>query len=150
LLTRTDLAQSQPTLLDKKLQVTNVASDLTTPISMAFLGSNDFLVIEKNTGKVKRIINGDLDSTVLDLAVNFASERGLLGIALHPQFPANPGVYLYWTCSSAEPTDTFVPSTTECPDTPALGDDTDAILRVPLLGNRVDRFTWDGTALTFD
>ena len=37
------------------------------------------------------------NSTVLDLPVNSGSERGLLGIALHPDFPSNPGVYLYWT-----------------------------------------------------
>ena len=28
--------------------------------------------------------------------------------------------------------------------------DTDEILQVPLLGNRVDRFTWNGSTLTFD
>jgi len=28
--------------------------------------------------------------------------------------------------------------------------DTDEILQVPLLGNRVDRFTWNGSSLTFD
>jgi len=142
----------EPTLVDHNLKVSSVIDSLVTPISMAFLGSNDFLVLEKNTGKVIRLINGEVDSTVLDLAVNFASERGLLGIALHPQFPANPGVYLYWTCSSPAPPTTapFVPTETECPDTPALGADTDAILAVPLLGNRVDRFVWDGSALTFD
>ncbi|MFL6813531.1 MAG: PQQ-dependent sugar dehydrogenase, partial [Bradyrhizobium sp.] len=69
---------------------------------MAFLPSKhtqitDILVLEKSTGKVQRVVNGALQSTVLDLAVNSASERGLLGIALHPRFPHNPGVYLYWT-----------------------------------------------------
>jgi aldose sugar dehydrogenase len=61
---------------------------------MAFLGPNDFLILEKNTGQVKRVVNGVVQGVVLDLSVNFASERGLLGIALHPDFPANPGVYL--------------------------------------------------------
>ncbi|MGH2625312.1 MAG: PQQ-dependent sugar dehydrogenase, partial [Anaerolineales bacterium] len=51
--------------------------------------------------------------------------------ALHPQFPANPGVYLYWTESST-------------------GADSGNLADVPLLGNRVDRFVWDGTSLTFD
>jgi glucose/arabinose dehydrogenase len=47
-------------------------------------------------------INGMLQTTpALDLAVNSASERGLLGIALHPRFPRNPRVYLYWTESTA-------------------------------------------------
>jgi hypothetical protein len=40
----------------------------------------------------------------LTLAVNSASERGLLGIPLHPDFPANPGVYLYWTSIAPPPT----------------------------------------------
>ena len=46
---------------------------------MAFIGNNDFFVLEKNTGQVKRIVNGAVHSTVLDLGVNFASERGLGG-----------------------------------------------------------------------
>jgi glucose/arabinose dehydrogenase len=119
---------------------------------MAFLGSNDILVLEKASGNVKRVVNGSVQSTVLDLAVNSASERGLLGIALHPNFPVNPGVYLYWTCSAPPPpaANPFFPTQTECPDTPATGADTNNVLAVPLLGNRVDRFIWNGTTLVFD
>jgi aldose sugar dehydrogenase len=120
-----------PTVEDRNLAVRAVASDLVTPISMAFLASNDLLVLEKNTGRVQRIVDGAVHSTVLDLAVNFGSERGLLGIALHPDFPMDPGVYLYWTESTT-------------------GDDTSVLSQTPLLGNRVDRFVWDGAALTFD
>ena len=123
--------QDGPTLVDPKLQVRTVVENLNQPTSMAFLGVSDFLVLEKPTGQVQRVTNGVLASTVLDLAVNSFSERGLLGIALHPNFPANPGVYLYWTetlsdVDSTEPAD------------------------VPLLGNRVDRFVWNGTTLTHD
>ena len=88
---------------------------------------------------------------MLDLGVNFASERGLLGIALHPNFPANPGVYLYWTCrSTALPADPFFPDETRCLDANMFAADTEEILQVPLLGNRVDRFVWNGSTLTFD
>jgi glucose/arabinose dehydrogenase len=89
---------------------------------------------------------------VLDLAVNFASERGLLGITLHPNFPTNPGVYLYWSCISPAPPaeNPYVPTETVCPNPPAQGADTNNLLATPLLGNRVDRFTWNGSALTFD
>ena len=90
-----------------------VASGLVTPISLAFLGEDDLLVLEKNTGKVQRVVDGEVQSTVLDLAVNVGSERGLLGIALHPDFPTNPGVYLYWTESSTDE-DTAVLSETRC------------------------------------
>jgi glucose/arabinose dehydrogenase len=134
------------------LAVRTVVSGLTTPTTMAFLGENDFFILEKDTGRVKRVVNGAVSATVLDLAVNNSSERGLLGIALHPNFPSNPGVYLYWTCTAPPPPadNPFVPTLSECADPPATGADTGNILAVPLRGNRVDRFVWNGSALTYD
>jgi aldose sugar dehydrogenase len=133
-----------PTVLDPNLEVRTVASGLAAPTSMAFLSTrdaSDFLVLEKNTGRVERVTSG-FRTTVLDLAVNNFSERGLLGIALHPDFhdrnPRTPQyVYLYWTESTATDAggnrvDTNVPGAT------------------PLLGNRVDRFVWNGSSLTLD
>jgi aldose sugar dehydrogenase len=120
-----------PIMLHPRLGVRPVVSGLMLPTTMAFLSSNEFLVLEKNTGKVQRVVGGVIQSTVLDLAVNFGSERGLLGIALHPDFPTNPGVYLYWTEST-------------------IGEDTNVLSETPLLGNRVDRFVWDGASLTPD
>ena len=50
-------------------------------------------MLEKASGQVKRVIGGVVQATpVLDLAVNSASERGLLALALHPNFPATPQV----------------------------------------------------------
>jgi aldose sugar dehydrogenase len=146
-------AQSNgPTLLVPNLAIREVESDFVTPIAMTFIGPNDILLLEKNTGQVKRIVNGSVQGTVLDLGVNFASERGLLGIALHPDFPTNPGVYLFWSCQGTPPPteNPFFPVESQCPDTPQLGADNDDLLAVPLLGNRVDRFTWNGSTLTFD
>jgi glucose/arabinose dehydrogenase len=120
-----------PTLVDPTLAVRTVTSGLVQPTGMAFLGPNDLLVIEKASGKVQRIVNGSIQSTPLDLAVNSASERGLLGITLDPRFPSMPFVYLYWTES------------TTGADSTVLGETT-------LLGNRVDRYLWDGKTLTFD
>ena len=141
-----------PAMLHPRLDVREVAGGLALPTAMAFIGPNDILVLEKNSGRVQRIVGGALHSTALDLAVNSASERGLLGIALHPRFPSRPFVYLFWTCQAAPPNpDTpFTPSATECDDVPALGADTNNINAVPLLGNRVDRFLWDGATLRFD
>jgi glucose/arabinose dehydrogenase len=124
-------AQDTPSLVDPNLRVRTVIENLDQPISMAFLGPNDFFVLEKATGQVKRVVNGVVQNTVLDLAVNSGSERGLLGITLHPNFPAAPHVYLYWTESTT-------------------GADTDVLSETPLLGNRVDRFVWNGSMLTFD
>ena len=139
-----------PTMLDPQLNVRTVVSGLTTPTTMAFLSANEFLVLEKNTGKVQYILDGALHHTALDLAVNTNSERGLLGIALDPDFDSNGAVYLYWSCIAPPSGDPFAPSQTECADTPELGADSGDVLAVPLLGNRVDRFLWDGETLTFD
>ena len=122
-------------VLDANLQVTPVINTgLTQPIGLVFLGPSDMLVLEKGSGQVKRAINGVLQpNPVLDLAVNSASERGLLSLALHPQFPTTPWVYVRWTESST-------------------GADTNNISEVPLLGNRVDRFVWNAanSTLTMD
>src|SRR5262245_64991586 len=98
-----DISQAQtvlPTMLVPTLNVRAVVTGLVTPISMAFIGTNDILVLEKNTGRVQRVTDGQVRGTVLDLAVNFGAERGLLGIALHPNFASNHAVYLYWTSST--------------------------------------------------
>jgi glucose/arabinose dehydrogenase len=122
-------------MLDPNLQVTTfigAGAGLVQPIGIAFIGQNDAFILEKGSGQIKRAINGVLQpAPVLDLAVNSASERGLLSIALHPNFPALPFVYVRWTESST-------------------GADTAVVSEVPLLGNRVDRFIWNGSTLTMD
>ena len=63
-----------------------------------FLSLNDYLVLEKASGQIKRVINGVIQPTpVLDLVVNSNSERGLLSMVLHPNFPATPFAYVRWT-----------------------------------------------------
>jgi uncharacterized repeat protein (TIGR01451 family) len=126
-----DAPPPSPILLDQNLSVKRIVNGLDQPTSMAFLGANEFFVLEKATGKVQHIFNGQMLPVAIDLAVNNASERGLLGIALHPNFPATPFVYLYWTESST-------------------GVDTSNTDEIPLLGNRVDRFVWNGSTLTLD
>jgi glucose/arabinose dehydrogenase len=123
--------EAGPTILHPRLNMRTLVTELVTPTSIAFVDVDRLFVLEKNTGKVLDVVDGVVDSTVLDLAVNFGSERGLLGIALHPSFPDTPFVYLYWTES-------------------ITGADTDVLSETPLLGNRVDRFVWDGSSLTFD
>src|SRR5512145_3221719 len=65
-----------PTMLDPQLGVRPVVSGLITPTTMAFLGENEFLVLEKNTGIVQHVVDGAVQGAALDLAVNFFSERG--------------------------------------------------------------------------
>ena len=124
-------AAATPTMLDPNLTVSTVVTGLDQPTSLAFLGLNDFLALEKATGKVQRIVNGAIQGAVLDLPVNSASERGLLGITLHPQFATNKFVYLFWSESTT-------------------GSDSLNLNEIALLGNRVDRYVWNGSVLTFD
>ena len=128
-------ADSIPTeMLDPNLTVsTLIDSGISQPIGVVFMRStSDYLILEKASGQVKRVLNGVLQpAPVLDLAVNSNSERGLLSMALHPKFPATPYVYIFWT-------ESFV------------GADTNVVSEVALLGNRVDRFIWNGTTLTQD
>jgi len=57
-----------PRLVDKNLGVRTVIANLEQPTSMAFIGTNDILVLEKASGKVQRVVNGALTATALDLA----------------------------------------------------------------------------------
>lgn|GEM_PF-552866 len=118
---------SGQTVNDPNLRVTELVGGLSQPTAMAFIGANDILVLQKGDGRVRRVINGVLQpGQVLDVAVHNSSERGLLGIALHPNFPTTPLVYLYYTESGT-------------------GADTGGA-SIPL-GNRVYRYTWNGGAL---
>lgn len=97
----TSLALAAPTPKDRALSITEITSGLIGPTTMAFIGTDDILVLQKDDGQVRRVIAGVLQTgAVLDVAVDNASERGMLGIALHPNFPASPYVYLYYTESS--------------------------------------------------
>jgi glucose/arabinose dehydrogenase len=123
------------TILDPNLQVTvELNAGITQPIGIVFLGLNDYLVLEKASGQIKRVINRVIQpDPVLDLAVNSNSERGLLSMVLHPSFPDVPFAFVRWTESST-------------------GSDSGVVGEVPLTGNRVDRYIWDGSksTLTFD
>jgi glucose/arabinose dehydrogenase len=73
-----------PMVYDQNLQITQPTTEpLNFPTGIDFLGQDDILVIEKNTGQVKRILDGEiLNEPVLDVNVASESERGLLGIAI--------------------------------------------------------------------
>ena len=92
------LSPNGPTVNDDTLTVEEIVNDLEFPTSMAFLGPNDILVTEKNTGKVMRITNGYLSpQPVLDVPVANAIERGLLGIAVAKQPDGTIFVFLSYT-----------------------------------------------------
>jgi len=89
-----DKSLELPMVNDSQLQIQEYATGFKFPTGMNFLGPDDILVLEKNTGKVKEIKNGTVVGTVLDVNVANVSERGLLGIAISdkPRY-----VFLFYT-----------------------------------------------------
>jgi glucose/arabinose dehydrogenase len=76
-------AKADPVVNDPSLQVEPVVTGIKFPTSMTFLGPDDILVLEKNQGTVRRIVNGNmLAEPLLDVNVANKEERGMLGIAV--------------------------------------------------------------------
>lgn len=97
-----------PVLKDSSLKLDTIFNGLQFPTSMAFLGPGDILVLEKNEGTVRRILNGAmLPEPLLQVNVSTESERGMLGIAIAENVTSNKThVFLYYTESSESGSDT--------------------------------------------
>jgi glucose/arabinose dehydrogenase len=95
---------SLPHINDPNFKAELVVKGLKHPTSMAFLGLDDILVLEKDSGKIKRIVNGVmLKEPILDVNVANKNERGMLGIAVAPTQDKNTSttyVFVYYTESS--------------------------------------------------
>src|SRR5918994_4638881 len=91
--------EEQPSIKDPNLGVQLVSSDaLELPTSMAFLGPNDILVLEKEKGTVQRIVNGKLlPAPILTVAVASQVERCMCGIAVSKSDSGTVYVFLYFT-----------------------------------------------------
>lgn len=89
--------EGKPKLFDSNLKISTVAEGLSTPTTMAFIGHGDILVLEKDTGMVKRIVNGKiLAKPVLDINVANSIERCMCGIAAS-QDSSTTYVFLFYT-----------------------------------------------------
>ena len=111
-------ANDQPIITDPNLEVEQVVEGLELPTTMAFLGPNDILVLEKDKGTVQRIVSGNImPEPLLDVNVATTNERGMLGIAVTSEknllhgnqsssssstITTNPYVFLYFTESGSE------------------------------------------------
>jgi glucose/arabinose dehydrogenase len=96
---------------DQSLNVETFVEGLNLPTSMAFLDSNNILVLEKD-GLVRLVSNGQLQpQPVLELPVDSQSERGVLGIAVQEDTNTNnnsnqnmdtKNVFLYYTAADQD------------------------------------------------
>ena len=80
---------------------TAVTAALANPTAMALAPDGRFFITQQG-GALRVVKNGALLPTpFLDLAVDDAGERGLLGVALDPGFAGNQFVYVYYTTPNA-------------------------------------------------
>lgn len=92
------LASPAPAIPSKS-EVRTYKRNLNFPVDMAWVkGTRRMFYTEKNTGKI-RILDGRRlrKRACADLDVSADGERGLLGIALHPNFKKNHYLYVYYT-----------------------------------------------------
>jgi glucose/arabinose dehydrogenase len=75
-------------------------TDADFPIAVDFAPDGRIFYTEKATGRVRIVKNNALlDAPFVTVNVSSISERGLLGIALHPDFANNGFVYVFYTRS---------------------------------------------------
>ncbi len=94
---------SLQTLPRAKVEAEKLTEGFTFAVKMAFLPDGRLLVTEKETGYV-RLVNADFSlhpEPVADVAVNYLKERGLMGIAVHPEFSKNGYAYIYYVASTS-------------------------------------------------
>jgi glucose/arabinose dehydrogenase len=133
-------AEETPSVNDQNLQIDLVVKGLELPTAMDFLDSDDILVLEKDNGMVRRIINGNLlKEPVLDVSVANKYDRGMLGIAVSRNHSNNSEkndayVFIYLTESNKEGSDRCL-SWKLC-----LKDGEPE-------GNRLYKYRWDGHKL---
>jgi glucose/arabinose dehydrogenase len=90
----------EPTPVATPTVTTTVSTGLTSPWGLAFLPDGDALVTERDTDLIKRVASDGSGVTVvgaIDEADPTSSEGGLLGLAIHPEFPRKPWVYAYYS-----------------------------------------------------
>ncbi len=85
------------------LNIETIVANADAPVDLAFATDGRVFYTEKNSGRIRVISGGALlDEPFATLRVNNRSERGLLGIALHPDFANTKWLYVYYSRSSAD------------------------------------------------
>ena len=101
-----EIYEVSPSLHNSSFRAEVISQGLYRPTNMAFLAPDDILVLEKDIGLVRRILNGTmLEKPILDVGVANKGDRGMLGIAVSKNYAATNStatngssyVFLYYT-----------------------------------------------------
>ncbi|MEM9825381.1 MAG: PQQ-dependent sugar dehydrogenase [Planctomycetota bacterium] len=85
-----------PIQLADGFNIQTLATGLSGAVAMELLADGRILVAEQN-GHVRVVKDGKLlDQPMLSLPVEFNWERGLIGLTVHPDFPAQPYLYVLY------------------------------------------------------
>ncbi|MGE3182730.1 MAG: sorbosone dehydrogenase family protein [Phycisphaerae bacterium] len=84
--------------VSETLDAEGVVEGAFSPSAFAFAEDGRVFYTEKQTGRIRVIANGLLlDAPFATVPVNFAGDRGLNGIALHPNFAQNGRLYVFYS-----------------------------------------------------
>jgi aldose sugar dehydrogenase len=87
----------QPMTTKRELTIEKIFTGTFKPTTMAFLGQNDILILDRDEGKIYRITDGTQSKPLLDVNVSTEGYRGLLGVAVTNKNNSTPKVFLYFT-----------------------------------------------------
>ncbi len=77
-----------------------VVSGAAEPSALAFAADGRVFYAERLTGQLRAIVDGVLlDTPIATVPANIAGDRGLLGVAVHPNFAQNNRVYVFYSRS---------------------------------------------------
>ena len=74
-----------------------VATGIEVPWGLGFLPDGSALVAERDSARIKRIAGGQATEVGTVDGVDPSSEGGLLGLAVDPQYPRRPYIYVYYS-----------------------------------------------------
>jgi len=97
--TATTTSTAPVPLDDLDLTVVEVAAGFTQPVFAAAPPGDDRLFVVEQDGHIQVRRDGERLGAFLDLSalVSFGGEQGLLGLAFHPAYPADPRFYVDYT-----------------------------------------------------
>ena len=97
-------------------------SGLEAPVTLTFAGDPRRAFVVEQPGRIRMVENGQVDPepfSDISAQVSYVSERGLLGLAFHPQYPDPPYFYINYTDLNG---DTVVERYQVQPDNPRRAD----------------------------
>lgn len=92
----------EPLPPDAKIDL--VVSHANNPVAMTFAPDGRWFFTERTTGLVEMVSGGSV-APIFQVNPFYGAERGLIGIALDPNFTTNGYIYIYFTSNQSQPID---------------------------------------------